>query len=359
MNQKINIGQMASMIILSTGLLSHVMLIPLLLQSSKRDAWLSVIMTSGVFSLWVPLLYYILKKTESKHITIWLKEYFGTVISYLFLFIFVLYLLFMSTMTLRETITFNEFYLPNTPGMVIAFALSLICFYNSFSGIRSIAITSGVLLPIVVVLGFFVMTANIPHKNFTMLKPFLENGFHPVLMGTSYTGSGFIEMVIIVFMVPYLNSSVKWRTLLILFFILMILILGPLIGAITEFGPEEAENFRYPAFEEWRLVSIGRYIEHLDFLSVYQWLAGAFIRISLSTFLLVDLLSIKKKRQRMWSLVSLYLVYIFLAVYPISDMKYFAFLTVYFPWSLVVVTGITILIALNIFITSRIKKVRI
>lgn len=359
MNQKINIGQMASMIILSTGLLNHVMLIPLVLQSSKRDAWLSVIMTSGVFSLWIPLLYYILKKTKSKHITIWLKEYFGTLISNLFLFIFILYLLFMSAMTLRETITFNSFYLPNTPGVVIALSLSLICFYNTSSGIRSIAVTSGVLLPIVVVFGFFVMTANIPHKNFTMLKPLLENGLHPVFMGSFYAGSGFIEMIIITFMVQFLNSPVKWRTLFLLFFILMILILGPLIGAITEFGPDEAENFRYPAFEEWRLVSIGRYIEHLDFLSVYQWLSGAFIRISLSTFLLVDLLNIKKKRPRIWSLVCLYLFYIFLAVFPISDMKYFAFLTVYFPWSLVVLTGITILIAINIFITSRIKKVRL
>ena len=47
--------------------------------------------------------------------------------------------------------------------------------------------------------------------------------------------------------------------------ILVGLTLGPLIGAITEFGPNEATKQRYPAYEEWGLVTIGRYIEHLDF----------------------------------------------------------------------------------------------
>jgi hypothetical protein len=178
-------------------------------------------------------------------------------------------------------------------------------------------------------------------------------------MGSFYAGSGLIELVTITFMVQYLNSPVKWHSLFILFFTFMILMLGPLIGAITEFGLEESESYRYPAFEEWRLVSIGRFIEHLDFLSVYQWLSGAFIRISLCSFLLVDLLNIKKKRIRMWLLASLYIIYIVLAIFPISDMKYFAFLTVYFPWSLVVVTGITISMVLIIFITPRKKKVRL
>ena len=64
-------------------------------------------------------------------------------------------------------------------------------------------------------------------------------------------------------------------------FILMGLTMGPTIGAITEFGPIEAAKQRYPAYEEWGLGSIGRFIEHFDFLSIYQWLTGAFIRVGL------------------------------------------------------------------------------
>ncbi|MFR9721672.1 hypothetical protein ACL00X_20305, partial [Aeromonas diversa] len=76
----------------------------------------------------------------------------------------------------------------------------------------------------------------------------------------------------------------------------LILTLGPTIGAIAEFGPFVAAKQRYPAFEEWRLVSIGRYIEHLDFLSVYQWFVGAFIRLSLLCFLTPDVLQISNKK---------------------------------------------------------------
>lgn len=74
------------------------------------------------------------------------------------------------------------------------------------------------------------------------------------------------------------------------------LTLGPLLGAITEFGPHEAAEQNYPAYEEWGLVTIGQFIEHLDFFSIYQWLTGAFIRVGLLLFITIDLLKMKNKK---------------------------------------------------------------
>ncbi len=100
------------------------------------------------------------------------------------------------------------------------------------------------------------------------------------------------------------KDRIRWYHFGIMLFILMGLTLGPLIGAITEFGPVEAAKQRYPAYEEWGLVSIGRYIEHLDFFSIYQWLTGTFIRVSFMLYIVADLLKMTSKPKQIWKMLA-------------------------------------------------------
>lgn len=74
------------------------------------------------------------------------------------------------------------------------------------------------------------------------------------------------------------------------------LALGPLVGAIAEFGAEEAGKLKVPAHEQWKLLSLGIHITRLDFLSIFQWRSGAFIRISLCMFIVNQLLDRHQKR---------------------------------------------------------------
>lgn len=142
------------------------------------------------------------------------------------------------------------------------------------------------------------MTANISKKEYSLLKPFLEFGVDPVLQGMVIAGGGFIEIILLLLMQHRIKKSIKLYHVLILVVFLIGLTFGPLTGAISEFGPELAKEFRYPAFEEWRLVTLGTYVEHLDYFSIYQWLSGAFIRISLAIFLIPDLLNITDTKKR-------------------------------------------------------------
>ena len=80
-----------------------------------------------------------------------------------------------------------------------------------------------------------------------------------------FPASGFIELLMLLFLQHQFKERIRWYHFAIMLAILVGLTLGPLIGAITEFGPNEAAKQRYPAYEEWGLVTIGRYIEHLDF----------------------------------------------------------------------------------------------
>lgn len=63
--------------VLSTGLFNHVILIPMLLEAAARDAWLSVLASVFPFLFFIWMIYYITKNTEQEKITNWLKNRYG------------------------------------------------------------------------------------------------------------------------------------------------------------------------------------------------------------------------------------------------------------------------------------------
>ncbi|WP_265181819.1 hypothetical protein [Geomicrobium sp. JCM 19055] len=57
-------------------------------------------------------------------------------------------------------------------------------------------------------------------------------------------------------------------------FVIFILILGPLTGSLAAFGIAESLKLNTPAYEQWRLLALGRYITRLDSLSIFQWFSA-------------------------------------------------------------------------------------
>ncbi|WP_020618963.1 hypothetical protein [Paenibacillus daejeonensis] len=45
-------------------------------------------------------------------------------------------------------------------------------------------------------------------------------------------------------------------------------------------------------------MKIGRFIEHVDFLSIFQWLSGAYIRIALAIYLSLELWNLQQLKHR-------------------------------------------------------------
>jgi hypothetical protein len=102
---------------------------------------------------------------------------------------------------------------------------------------------------------------------------------------------------------------------------------------------------RFPVFEQWRLLQLGRFISHTDFLAIFQWLSGAFVRITLSWLLLLDVIACTTKRQRQISIVAIAVVTAALAGLPLSDITFVQTMQMILPWtSLYVFTIIFILI---------------
>lgn len=352
--QMVNFFQIALVLIGSTGIINHVIIIPMLLDHSGRDSWITILVLSLVYIIWIPFVFIIHKQTRKEHLFVWLIRNYGGFITYPLLSILILYLIMLGIVTLKETLTFFSFYLPETPRILLGMVLSIICFYNIQRGIQSIALTTGILLPVVFLLGFFVMIANFPHKDYSLLKPILEHGMDPVIKGMIYPAAGFVELIFILFLQHHIRSKIKLSQLIIVAIILAGITLGPTMAAIVEFGPFVAASQRYPAFEEWRLVSIGKYIEHLDFLSVYQWLVGVFIRISLVIFLIPDVLQVTKQKARKQIISIVLICMVIICILPISDASFYWFLShVFLPMSAIGLFLFSMLLLVFVWISKK------
>jgi len=289
-----------AILILSVGLVNHVLIVPILLTVAKRDAWMAVILAFLVILPWTAIPFFnLLKKMSHQRFDKWLKDRVHPVIAWIILGYFLVLMFLIASETLIVTSSWTgTTYLPNTPTYVVVVVFLALCLYAACKGLRTIAYMSCLLLPMVIVLGDFVMSTNMPHKDYRYLLPMLEYGFSPVVRASIDCLTAFSELFMLLFMQHHLKKSYKRWHIIVLVLFLGLLAVGPLTGAISEFGPGEAEKMRYPAFSQWRLVSIGRYFEHVDFFAIFQWLSGALIRISLSMFLILEFNPLSKSKHK-------------------------------------------------------------
>ena len=287
------------------GLKNHVTIIPPLLDVAKRDGWASVLIAAVIIIFWLLLLVYIQSKSKQEPIRDWLDGTIGKTASTIVIYCIAIFLIILAAFTMVETLQWvNTTFLPQTPVIILLFIYTILCILLVTTSLQTIVILNVFVLFGVVVFGFFVAFTNIQVKEYHLLLPFFEHGFSPVLKGAIYPTSGFIELLMLLFLQHQYKDRIRWYHFGIMLFILMGLTLGPLIGAITEFGPTEAAKQRYPAYEEWGLVSIGRYIEHLDFFSIYQWLTGTFIRVGFFLYVIADLLKMTGDPKRIWKMLA-------------------------------------------------------
>lgn len=330
--QKIGLLNTIFMVLLSLGIFDHVLLIPILLAKGRRDAWIGVLVAMCFALLWVPILSAISNRTNQQSISQWLSQKYGNVIRYLFIVPIALFLFVANLIMVKDTVGWiSTNYLYNTPPLAIALFLVLICFFATKTGIRNIAYTSGILCPFVLVFGYFIMTANLPKKDYHMIMPLLEHGMNPVWKSAFYAFAAMTELFILLLFQHHLDKKVSYVQLAVFVLLLAELTIGPMIGAIAAFGVEGAVWVRDPAFEQWRLLQLGKYIGRLDFMAIYQWMSGACIRISLFNFLILDLFEIRNGKGKNFFLLILSLLLAAVVLLPIGDMKFLSLMKDYYP----------------------------
>ncbi len=316
---------------------------------------MSVILALLITLIWILIILAIHKKTNRENIFQWLLSRSNKWIVYTLIAMLVFSLMLMAVAALRETVTWvNISLLPETPRIVTAFSLGLVCFLMANTNLKSICITNQFLLFFVVILGFFVAIVNMQYKDYSLLKPMFEHGYEPIFKGSIFPLSGFSELFLLLLIQDKIKEKFSYKQFAITAILLTSLTIGPLIGAIIEFSQGEAEKLRFPAYEEWELVSIGHFIEHIFFFVIYQWLTGAYIRISFVFFLIRELLSINNNKYSKYYYYAVFIIVEVLTLYPLSDFLYSKILFyVLLPYTAYFLLGFSCLLFLVITIAAR------
>lgn len=281
------------------GLKNHVTILPPILEVAGRDGWLSVILAAAITLLWLVFLAFITKKVNRTSLLKMLESKNGRVVAVIIKIIIVMQIFLLSAFTMVEMLQWVSItFLPNTPMLVLFILYFILCVSLAIQGLQTIVIVNAIVLFMVIVFGFFVAFVNMRVKDYNLLLPILEHGMDPVLLAIVFPMAGFLELLLLIFIQHRVKSRIRFKHFAIMLFLLTGLTLGPLIGAIVEFGPDEAAKQRYPAFEEWGLASIGEFINHMDFLSIYQWMTGAFVRIGFYLYLITEISNISTKPKK-------------------------------------------------------------
>ncbi|WP_219836878.1 endospore germination permease [Paenibacillus sp. R14(2021)] len=357
MNGKITSFQLSMLLITFIGVSNHVILIPILLDTSNRDAWVSVLFAI-VPSLMLGLLYGYMYKHIPASLSTWAYEKTNPLIGFIFSLLFSVYFLTQASISLRDTIVWsNTTYLTYTPTWVVGLCLIGACYFTARKGLAAIAITNGILLPWIVVFGLYVLTVNFQFKDYSYLFPVFKNSALSITQGAWYTTSGITEIFLVFFLKDDVRGKLSRKYMILVVFILIELMFEPLAGIMAMFGPFEAAMLRYPTYEQWRMASIGSMLSQTDFLSIYQWLAGAFIRISLAIYI-IQTLWVKKWRHPEILLLLITLLLFVINQFKLSDVTFHNHVKTYYMVSSLFCGGVSVVILIGIWAGKNKKAVK-
>lgn len=186
------------------GLKNHVTILPALLEHGGRDSWLAVLLAAALMIPWLLLILTIHKQAKGVPIRDWLEGRIGKRFTTILFFIIAFYLLVLAAFIMRETLQWlNTTFLLDTPPLVLLIIFVVLCVAFATMNILTITIVNNIVLFGVVILGFFVAIVNIQVKDYELLRPFLEHGIAPVFKSAVYPMSGFIELLLLLFLQHY------------------------------------------------------------------------------------------------------------------------------------------------------------
>ncbi|QHW29916.1 endospore germination permease [Paenibacillus rhizovicinus] len=355
---KISLVQAFLLLTITSAVTNQTTLIPLILKVSGRDSWISVLMAFVPGIILLLMLQFIMNATMKESIIPWVKRHFGSFASWMIALPIMIYLLSDSLITLKDTTNWvDTTFLQETPRFVIAASLTLLCYMTAQAGIWSITLCAGVLLPVFILLELFLLLVNMQYKNYQYVMPVLEQGLTPVWHGTIFSTHTVMEVVIVLFIQHHIQAKIRPSFVLLLIVVQVGLVLGTLLDILTNFSPGEVALQRYPTFEQWGLVTLGKNVAHLDFLSIYEWLSGAFIRLSLCMYIIMELCQFKSKRSRTTALLALTLFMLITSLFPIGDPLFVWFLREkFYPFALIfvfAVLGLLLVFAVIVRIRER------
>ncbi|OAS14924.1 GerAB/ArcD/ProY family transporter [Paenibacillus oryzisoli] len=346
------------MLLLSLGISNHVLTIPHLLQAAKRDAWFSILLAYLALIGWSLILYLILKSMGKLSLHLWLKGRVGKLGLSIVSASIALYLIAAGIMIVFDTtLNVSIYFLPRTPNFVVILSFIFLAYMAAKAGLKTIIYMSTMLLPIVWMLGIGVSLMTKSSKDYGMLHPLLKEGLVSQLSGGVVVFGGSIDLMILLLIQHKMTKPLNYGVIFIVLTLLIGLIMGPTLGSLAAFGPYQAANLRFPAFEQWRLVMLGRQISHVDFLAVFQLMAGSIVRTALVIHLISELAGVQSRKYREIVMLLSAFILSLPSLFKVSDIRMQGLVHNYFyTYSLGYGVAITAVLFTITYVSQRKEK---
>lgn len=276
------------LLIMTLSIMGHVVMQPLMLDVAGRDGWLSVILALPAGIIFTYAIYRLRMQFPDKDFPAIAQALCGKPLGLVLRSVLIGYFMFLSALSAAALADMvNIAFLPETPIWALVVWGILISLYAVHKGVKTIALTAGILTFSAMLTGHTITLLDSSEKEWSEILPVLEFGWTPVLLGTVIICSIWMELLLLL-LVPWQQGERRiyrfWAAGVLLNGLMM---LSTFTGAVMIFGLGQADNMNYPALEIVRILSLG-FIDRFDIYGLFQMTLGCYIRISLYARLAYD-----------------------------------------------------------------------
>jgi spore germination protein KB len=269
---------------------SAVLFLPTVIAAAaKEDAWIVAII-GGILGLGIALLYVKLAASyQGDNLTQMYESAFGIVIGKLLTIIFCYYCLVLASLILRGIGDFMvSQIMPETPIEVIMGMFIVFIIIAQKYGIEVFARSAEIFFPWVIFLLVLAVSIIFRDIKVSEIFPILDKGIKPILKGTfSYLGFPYLECVLLLMVVPYLNQFKKVKkTWLLGTFAGSIILFIAVILSITVLGPEITSRQSYVMYVLAKKIGIRDVFERMEVIFAIFWILTIFYKLLLCIFCL-------------------------------------------------------------------------
>lgn len=208
----------------------------------------------------------------------------GQAVGFIVAFIIGIYFLLVTAAVMRE---FTEHVvatvLPNTPILILGGLFTIVVCYIAQCGLEGICRTAYFILPVLLIAMGALCLATINWWTPAWLLPLWGRGAGSILRGTLLYSSVFENVLLVCLIYPHAHEPKKLMQVGVWSIILTDVILTTFIVTFNMVFPAiEGQNISFPLYELARMIYIGRFMQRLESIFIFLWVAVAVIRISMT-----------------------------------------------------------------------------
>ncbi len=256
-----------------------------------QDVWISTIISTllSLVQLW--FLIAIHKRLPHCNLTELCHEIFGKYLGKVLSVIFIVYFLALAIGINAFLGLMHMAVLPETPMKAVQWAFLFVVWYSLYKGLHSTIRATGIIFFTILLNHIALLLFLIPEIDLQEFLPVLYYGWVPVLKGVVLPTALFLENLFILQILPMVKKT-KWTYRIpylanIASGALLLSLAGMLVAT---FGAKEAEKLQFPFFSLARVVSVGNFLERIEIVVVWVWIASIFIGVAVYLFIAKDMM---------------------------------------------------------------------